>query len=86
MAGTCLAQLLLLMEGKVMHSLSPSKLMAIVYKKKRFSAAKCRKCGAKMYPKSLLRSHLNRHQRRELWFATELSKLHDTFSRMRDIA
>jgi ribosomal protein L34E len=70
----------------IMQSPSPSNSMAIIYKKKSLSAAKCQKCGAKMYPRSLLRPHLNRHQRKELWFATELSKLRNTFSRMRDIA
>jgi hypothetical protein len=69
-----------------MSSLSPSNSIAILYNKKSFSAAKCRKCGAKMYPRTLLRPHLHRHQTKELWFRTELSKLQDTFSRMRDIA
>jgi hypothetical protein len=32
-----------------MHALSANS-MSIVYNKKCFSAAKCRKCGAKMYP------------------------------------
>jgi hypothetical protein len=70
--------------GNFMQALSDS--MSIVYNKKCFSAVKCRKCGAKMYPKSLLRPHLNRHQRKHLWFTTELSKLQNTFARMRDIA
>lgn len=69
-----------------MHSLLPSNSMAIIYKKQSLSAAKCRKCGAKMYPKSLLRPHLSRHQREELWFTTEVTKLQNTLSRMRDIA
>jgi NAD-dependent SIR2 family protein deacetylase len=69
-----------------MHSLPSSNSMAIVHNHKSFSAAKCRKCGAKMYPKSLLRPHLTRHQRKDLWFAMELSKLRNTFARMRDIA
>ena len=69
-----------------MHSISPSNARDIIYKAKRFSAAKCGKCGAKMYPKSLLKPHLNRHQRKQRWYITELSKLQDTFSRMRDIA
>ncbi|MGH7926216.1 MAG: hypothetical protein ACREQV_00270 [Candidatus Binatia bacterium] len=69
-----------------MSSLSVSNSTAILYDKKSFSTAKCWKCGAKMYPRSLLTPHLNRHQRKELWFAAELSKLQNTFSRMRDIA
>lgn len=49
-------------------------------------AAKCEKCGAKMYPKTLLEPHLTRHRRRQRWFHTELRKLQYTFSHMRDIA
>ena len=69
-----------------MSVLSGNDSMAIVYKNKTFSAAECRKCGAKMYPRSLLRPHLHRHRRKELWFTAELSKLQNTFSRMREIA
>jgi uncharacterized OB-fold protein len=49
-------------------------------------AAKCEKCGAKIYPTSLLEPHLSRHRRRKRWFNTELRKLQYTFSHMRDIA
>lgn len=49
-------------------------------------AAKCEKCGAKIYPTSLLEAHLSRHRRRKHWFNTELRKLQYTFSHMRDIA
>ena len=49
-------------------------------------AAKCDKCGAKMYPPSLLEPHLMRHGRRQEWFNIELRKLQYTFSHMRDIA
>jgi uncharacterized OB-fold protein len=49
-------------------------------------AAKCQKCGAKVYPTSLLESHLTRHRRRQRWFNAELKKLQYTFSHMRDIA
>jgi len=49
-------------------------------------AVKCDKCGAKMYPKSLLEPHLTRHRRRHRWFKNELKKLQFVFSRMRDIA
>jgi hypothetical protein len=57
-----------------------------VFKKKNLPAARCRKCGAKMYPKSLLRPHLSRHRRKERWFTNEVNKLQNTFSRLRDIA
>jgi hypothetical protein len=51
-----------------------------------FRAAKCDKCGAKLYPQSLLEPHLSRHRRRKRWFNAELRKLQYTFSHMRDIA
>lgn len=49
-------------------------------------AAKCEKCGAKIYPKTLLEPHLTRHRRRQRWFNMELRKLQYTFSHMRNIA
>jgi uncharacterized OB-fold protein len=49
-------------------------------------AVKCEKCGAKMYPKSLLAPHLTRHRRRQRWVNSELRKLQYTFAHMRDIA
>jgi hypothetical protein len=49
-------------------------------------AAKCEKCGAKMYPLSMLESHLSRHRRRQRWFNAEVRKLRYTFAHMRDIA
>lgn len=58
----------------------------IAIERTEFRAVQCEHCGAKMYPKSLLRPHLSRHERKELWFTTEVSKLQNTLSRMRDIA
>ena len=49
-------------------------------------AAQCAKCGAKIYPQSLLEPHLSRHRRRQRWFNAEIRKLQFTFSHMRDIA
>jgi hypothetical protein len=49
-------------------------------------AAKCDKCGAKIYPQSLLEPHLSRHRIRQRWFNAEIRKLQYTFSHMRDIA
>jgi uncharacterized OB-fold protein len=69
-----------------MQSASNGNSKAIVIENKVLRAAKCEKCGAKMYPTSLLRPHLNRHQRRHLWFITELRKLQYTMAHMRDIA
>ena len=58
----------------------------ISLEEKNLRAAKCDKCGAKMYPQSLLESHLSRHRRRQRWFNAEIRKLRYTFSHMRDIA
>jgi hypothetical protein len=52
----------------------------------RFRAVKCGKCGAKMFPTSLLKPHLTRHRRREHWLKLELSKLRQTMTHMRDFA
>jgi uncharacterized OB-fold protein len=52
----------------------------------RLHAVSCEKCGAKMYPRSLLEQHLSRHRRRQRWFNAEMRKLRHTFSHMRDIA
>ena len=52
----------------------------------RFRAVKCGKCGAKMYPTSLLKPHLTRHRRREQWLNLELSKLRHFMNHMREFA
>ena len=69
-----------------MRSVSNGHSKSIVIENKILRAVKCEKCGAKMYPTSLLRPHLNRHQRRHRWFMTELRKLQHTMAHMRDIA
>jgi hypothetical protein len=51
-----------------------------------FKAVKWEKCGAKMYPKSLLEPHLTRHRSRQRWLNSEIKKLRHTFTHMRDIA
>lgn len=58
----------------------------ISFDRTEFRAVKCEKCGAKMFPQSLLQPHLDNHRRHELWLNSELRKLQDTFSRMREIA
>ena len=63
---------------------SESKIISI--EKRNLRAVRCEKCGAKMYPMSLLKPHLTRHRRRQRWFNAELRKLQYTFSHMRDIA
>ena len=52
----------------------------------RFRAVRCGKCGAKMYPTSLLKPHLTRHRRRDHWLNLELSKLRYIMTHMRDFA
>lgn len=54
--------------------------------RRNLQAARCEKCGAKIYPRSLLEPHLFRHRVRKRWFNAELRKLQFTFSHMRDIA
>jgi hypothetical protein len=51
-----------------------------------FRAAKCEKCGAKIYPESLLQPHLIRHRQHERWLNSELRKLQYTFTHMREFA
>ncbi len=63
---------------------SESKIISI--EKRNLRAVRCEKCGAKMYPTSLLEPHLTRHRRRQRWFNAEMRKLQYTFSHMRDIA
>jgi uncharacterized OB-fold protein len=58
----------------------------ISIEKRKLRAVRCEKCGAKMYPTSLLKPHLTRHRRRQRWFNAELRKLQYIFSHMRDIA
>jgi hypothetical protein len=53
---------------------------------KSLPAAKCERCGVKMFPRSLLQPHLTRHQRRQRWFIKELKKIQYTIAHMRDIA
>jgi uncharacterized OB-fold protein len=69
-----------------MESGSESDTKIISIDQRNLRAAKCEKCGAKMYPKTLLEPHLTRHRRRQRWFNTELRKLQYTSSHMRDIA
>ena len=59
---------------------------SILIENETLEAAKCKECGAKIYPRSLLETHLMRHERRHRWFMTELKKLRFTMVRMRDIA
>ncbi len=61
-----------------------SKIISI--EKRNLRAVRCEKCGAKMYPTSLLKPHLTRHRRRQRWFNAELRKLQYTFLHMREIA
>ena len=69
-----------------MQSSSQDNSKTILIEDKTFQAVKCEKCGAKMYPRSLLQPHLTRHQRRQQWFMKELRRLQYTMARMRDSA
>ena len=69
-----------------MQSASAQQTKIISLDRNDLHAAKCDKCGAKLYPQSLLEPHLSRHRRRKRWFNAELRKLQYTFSHMRDIA
>ena len=51
-----------------------------------FRAAKCAKCGTKIYPASLLDAHVVHHKKRDRRFNDELRKLQHTFWHMRDLA
>jgi hypothetical protein len=75
-----------LSEEQEMLNTAQDNSKSIVIDDKALPAAKCEECGAKMYPRSLLRPHVTRHQRRQRWFMKELSKLKDTMAHMRDIA
>ena len=69
-----------------MEPTSRAETKVISLEEKNLRAARCDKCGAKMYPQSLLEPHLSRHRRRQRWFNAEIRKLQSTFSHMRDIA
>ncbi len=66
-----------------MESTARSESKVIAIDRRRLRAVKCAKCGAKMFPVSLLKPHLSRHRRRQRWFNSELKKLQYTFSHMR---
>lgn len=69
-----------------MESNGRSNSKSIFIRNKSFPAVTCEKCGAKMYPRSLLKPHLTRHQQGQRWFTTELRKLQYIMAHMRDIA
>lgn len=69
-----------------MVSAATRKSRVISLDRQNFHAVMCDKCGAKMYPRSLLEPHLTRHRRRQRWVNAELRKLQHTFAHMRDIA
>ena len=69
-----------------MHVAMHNEPKAISIHSMRFPAARCGKCGAKMYPTSLLKPHLTHHRRRERWFTAELRQLQYTIAHMRDFA
>jgi hypothetical protein len=85
--GMLLALLILeLRRRQNMQTSSQDNSKAIMIENKCLPAAKCERCGAKMYPRSLLEPHLTHHQRKQRWFMKELKKLQDTMAHMRDSA
>ena len=46
-------------------------------------AAVCQRCGTKIYPPALLKSHLGHHRTRDLVLEEELRKLQFVMGRMR---
>jgi hypothetical protein len=71
-------------EEKMRSGASTSR--TISFEQNDFRAAKCAKCGTKIYPASLLDAHVVRHKKRDRRFNDELKKLQQTFSHMRDLA
>jgi hypothetical protein len=69
-----------------MQSTAQDNSNAIVIENQALPAATCEKCGAKIYPYSLLQPHRTRHQRRQRWYVKELRKLQYTMAHMRDLA
>lgn len=66
-----------------MRTALASDRVAISIADKKLHAAKCVKCGAKIYPGSLLKPHLIRHRLNHESLVTELRELQDTIERMR---
>jgi hypothetical protein len=69
-----------------MQTTTENNSKTILIENQMLQAAECQKCGAKIYPRSLLQPHITRHQRRQRWYLKELRKLQYTMARMRDIA
>jgi len=69
-----------------MQSALRSDSQEIWIENKRFPAAKCKTCGAKMYPTSLLKPHRILHRQKQWWFMAELKKLQQTIDHTQDIA
>ena len=68
-----------------MQTTTENNSKTILIENQMLPAAECKKCGAKIYPRSLLQPHITRHQRRQRYLK-ELRKLQYTMARMRDIA
>jgi hypothetical protein len=68
-----------------MQSTAQDNSNEIVIDNQALPAATCEKCGAKIYPHSILESHRARHQRRQRWYVKELRKLQYTMAHMRDL-
>jgi uncharacterized OB-fold protein len=69
-----------------MQRIFRDKSKTILIGNKILPAAKCETCGAKIYPRSLLKPHVTRHQQKQRWFMKELRELQYTMAHMRNSA
>jgi len=69
-----------------MQSSAQDNSEAIIIENQALPAVTCEECGAKIYPRALLESHMTRHQRRQRWFLKEIRQLQYTMAHMRDLA
>ena len=60
-----------------------SDLVAISIANKKLHAAKCAACGTKIYPSSLMKTHLAPHQLRQKSLITEIRELQHAIERIR---
>jgi hypothetical protein len=69
-----------------MQRILRDKSKTILIGNKILPAAKCETCGAKIYPRSLLKPHVTHHQQKQRWFMKELRELQYTMAHMRNSA
>lgn len=52
---------------------------------KTLKAVVCERCGAKIYPATLLKPHQHRHRLLQRWFNAEIKRLQQTIKHMRTL-